>query len=330
MSLRTALIVSTALLLGLGSLPEARAELGDFMVTRDCPAVSSLRRGTNPGGVRVAPAETYTAITRNKAGGDFVLLRIPTARPNQRWVALDCGLLQNVAESGATPPAPAGQSRPGQFLLAASWQPAFCETPEGQGKQECATAGAGRFDADHFTLHGLWPQPPSNIYCRVPPRERADDERHDWEDLPEPALSSATRAELDQVMPGTASHLDRHEWIKHGTCYGTGPEAYFRTALALLKQVNESRLRAWMASHIGAAVSATELKAAFEESFGPGSGRALGIECSRDGDRLLISGITLNLRGPLRETASLGEVLDSSVAAKSECARGWVDAVGPD
>src|SRR5688500_1270964 len=61
------------------------------------------------------------------------------------------------------PVEPAPNSKPStgsrasdQFLiLAASWQPAFCEGAS--GKPECRQQGKSRFDANHFALHGLWP-----------------------------------------------------------------------------------------------------------------------------------------------------------------------------
>ena len=44
-----------------------------------------------------------------------------------------------------------------EYVLAASWQPAFCATSAGQGKAECVSQTADRFDATHFSIHGLWP-----------------------------------------------------------------------------------------------------------------------------------------------------------------------------
>ena len=41
-----------------------------------------------------------------------------------------------------------------------------------------------------------------------------------------PELTEATRADLDLVMPGTQSDLERHEWFKHGTCYSDTPEEF--------------------------------------------------------------------------------------------------------
>src|SRR3546814_10932851 len=69
------------------------------------------------------------------------------------------------------------------FVLAVSWQPAFCETRP--AKPECVTQDEDRFDASHFALHGLWPQPRGNVYCGVEPGLRASassDERPEGEE----------------------------------------------------------------------------------------------------------------------------------------------------
>jgi len=51
---------------------------------------------------------------------------------------------------------------PAEYVLAVSWQPAFCETRP--RLPECRSQTADRFDATNFTLHGLWPRPRSRAY----------------------------------------------------------------------------------------------------------------------------------------------------------------------
>ena len=53
----------------------------------------------------------------------------------------------------------------GEAILSLSWEPAFCEGHA--NKRECASATPSGFDATHFTLHGLWPQPRRKQYCNV-------------------------------------------------------------------------------------------------------------------------------------------------------------------
>ena len=115
--------------------------------------------------------------------------------------------------------------RVGGYVLALSWEPAFCEAM--RDKAECKAEMPTSFEASHFTLHGLWPQPRRNQFCGVDPKLSALDDQHQWEKLPEPELTAETKAALDKAMPGTQSVVERHEWIKHGTCYPT-PNAEHR------------------------------------------------------------------------------------------------------
>ena len=117
--------------------------------------------------------------------------------------------------TGNWPPGPA------QYVLAVNWQLAFCETRS--RLPECRSQTEDRFDASHFTLHGLWPQPRSKAYCGVAKTDIAKDKKRRWRDLPWDRLDQTTWKRLQRLMPGTRSGLHKHEWIKHGTCYdGTG------------------------------------------------------------------------------------------------------------
>jgi len=325
--------LSIVLTTGSGIPGTALADLGNFNVTNNCPATKSLHPNDNPGHVTVTSGENYTAINLNKPGGSYVLLLIPGFHPTQRWVKLTCGKLVNGPVNGGEGQKPTGgessaSSKSGKFLLAASWQPAFCESNSGEGKKECVTETNDRFDATHFTLHGLWPQPRGNYYCMVSANDKHNDENHNWDNLPEPALSSQARTELDKIMPGTQSNLQRHEWIKHGTCFGTGPEAYFRTAESLIGQLNNSELQRLVANNVGKEVGTADLQSAFEQTFGSGSAGALSIECSKDGGRTLISGISINLQGVLDQATKLQSVLDLSQHPKPQCTQGVIDPVG--
>lgn len=327
------IVLSLIFAIGSGIPAVALADLGNFNVTNTCPATKSLRPKDNPGLVSVKSGETYTAITLNKPGGAYVLLQIPDSKPVQRWVKLTCGNLVNGSVNGGETQNPTGgepgtSSKPGKFLLAASWQPAFCESSSGEGKKECVTETNDRFDATHFTLHGLWPQPRVNYYCMVSDNDKRNDINHNWDSLPEPTLSTHARAELDKIMPGTQSNLQRHEWIKHGTCFGTGPEAYFLIAASLIGQINNSELQRLVATNFGKVVAAADLQAAFEQTFGAGSSGALSIECAKDGGRTLISGISINLQGVLDQATKLQSALDLSQHPKPQCVQGVIDPVG--
>lgn len=212
------------------------------------------------------------------------------------------------------------------FVLAVNWQPAFCETrPE---KPECDSQTEDRFDASHFALHGLWPQPRENVYCGVPPDLRTIDETGRWQALPAPAVSPALRSSLDQVMPGTRSSLDRHEWIKHGTCYGTDAETYFADSLRLMEELNRSPVRELFAGNVGKALSAREIRAAFDETFGAGAGSRVHVGCRRAGARRLIVDLTINLAGPINPERDLAMLLRDAPLHFEGCPAGIVDRVG--
>ena len=53
----------------------------------------------------------------------------------------------------------------GDMVLAISWQAGFCETRP--RLPECRSQTNKRYDANHFALHGLWPQPGNLAYCDV-------------------------------------------------------------------------------------------------------------------------------------------------------------------
>ena len=92
-------------------------------------------------------------------------------------------------------------------LLAASWQPAFCEARA--DRPECATQTASRHDASHFSLHGLWPQPRGKQYCGVPQRLVDIDKQGRWGSLPRLSLSGRLRSRLEQTMQGRVASARR-------------------------------------------------------------------------------------------------------------------------
>jgi hypothetical protein len=86
-----------------------------------CPAMDSIRRETNPGGVLTVPGERYIVRGLNKEGGTFVHVELPRAVPPTRWVSLACGKLSRDAGE----PAPLGPSKAGE--PASGFRPFFDE-----------------------------------------------------------------------------------------------------------------------------------------------------------------------------------------------------------
>jgi ribonuclease T2 len=100
------------------------------------------------------------------------------------------------------------------YLLALSWNAAWCEDTSASGG---AGRGAAQCDPDReigFVLHGLWPQYEDGWpeYCATQARDP----------------TRAETAAMADIM-GSAG-LAWHEWKKHGRCSGLGPEAYFELA----------------------------------------------------------------------------------------------------
>ncbi|QFY60679.1 ribonuclease [Rhizobium grahamii] len=225
--------------------------------------------------------------------------------------------------SGAMAQQMGGKTR---FILAASWQPSFCET--NQRKAECRNQTKERFDATNFSLHGLWPM--RQNYCDVKESLRTADKDGDWNELPEVSLSDASKAALDKAMPGTQSGLERHEWLKHGTCTGLSADAYFSTAVRLVGELNASAVRDLFAANIGKSVTAEQIKEAFDKSFGPGASDRVKMSCHRAGQNRVISELTIGLSEEATgdEKKSLGDLIQGAGRTSFGCNEGIVDAAG--
>ncbi|MBL8908921.1 MAG: ribonuclease T2 [Rhizobiales bacterium] len=310
------------------SLGQIRLD-GTFAATRNCPAYQSISKQTNPGNVTIAAGNTYVLIGKNKDVATHYLIQIEGAVPAQRWVSVDCGTQASAAgdQPAVDQEEPQSTQTGHRFVLALSWQAAFCETRP--TKPECESQTDDRFDATNFSLHGLWPQPRRRAYCGVDAQTVSLDEAGHWSSLPEPAISDATRARLAVAMPGTQSQLHRHEWIKHGTCYPE-PDAdeYFSDALLVLAAINASPVQQLIASREGRKVSTAEIRQAFDRAFGEGAGLRVRVACVDDGDRRLISEVTIGLVGTIEPGADIGALILGSGPTDSGCPGGIVDPVG--
>lgn len=313
--------------LGLAA-PFAAADVpldGSFVAGQNCSAFQSIKKQSNP--VSLTAGTSYQIVAGNKEPASHYLILVPGASPERRWTPVDCGTRSGGNTSTQQPgkQAPAGK-QPTQNVLAVSWQPAFCETKP--DKVECRTQTADRFDASNFTLHGLWPQPRRMAYCNVGKSDVANDKDGRWDQLPEVSLEPPTRTELDKVMPGTQSQLDRHEWTKHGTCYSQTPEEYFSESLALMRALNGSAVRELFVSRVGQQLTFDEIRKAFDQSFGEGAGLRVRMQCARNNGKLIISELTIGLSGDITPETSLANLMAAATPTKTECPSGLVDAVG--
>ncbi|UCI09837.1 ribonuclease T2 family protein [Mesorhizobium sp. B1-1-8] len=308
---------------------------GTFVADSACPATQAIKSGKNPGNVSTEAGQSYQLLAGNKDQPSHYLIQVPGADPERRWVKIGCGHVSGGSASTTT--APSDQTtRPSQqvsgkpeYVFALSWQPAFCETKA--SKPECKAQSPGEFDASHFTLHGLWPQPNGNFYCQVSGSDKANDNPSHWGDLPPVNLDANTRAELEQVMPGTASKLERHEWIKHGTCYGKNQQDYFSDALNLMRAVNASPVRDLFNKNVGKQLTSDQIRSAFDQAFGAGAGERVRVSCLVDpsSGRRLIGELTLGLSGPIAADSKLSDLLMASApTSKAGCPKGTVDPIG--
>ncbi|NCC28100.1 MAG: ribonuclease T(2) [Gammaproteobacteria bacterium] len=300
-----------------------------LVAEQPCPATVSIRRDENPGAIHLVPGESYTVVGANRADPSHYRLRFEDADPKERWVEIGCGRLADAPATalGADARQSHGSSaRAGsmedQLVLAASWQPAFCELHG--TRPECRDQTPERADARRFSLHGLWPQPIGNTYCGVGERERTLSTSGRWRLLPALDLDTTTRARLDALMPGTRSDLQRHQWVKHGTCYGTDADTYFRHSMMLLEQLNASAVRKLFEENIDRRLSATQVRAAFDDAFGKGAGDRVRLSCSEG----LIEELRIGLKGVVEDSADLGPLILAAPKRSPDCRGGWVDQVG--
>jgi ribonuclease T2 len=297
---------------------------GTFTASSECPAFQSISRETNPGGIMVTPGRSYDLLAGNKAEPTHLRIVVPGASPVQRWVSIDCGTAPALAPNGSE--APRKTYRGTQYILAVNWQPAFCEL--NTRVRECRDQRPNSFEATNFALHGLWPQPRGNEYCDVTNRDRIASQNGRWRDLPPLDLTIAQRRELEQVMPGSLSGLDRHEWVKHGSCYDGGQREYYADSLDLMLALNTSEVSELFEANIGKRITLVDIRAAFDRAFGRGAGERVAMDCEQDGNRTLITELRIALTGEISGPDDFSSLLLAAEPQQSSCRSGQVDAVG--
>ncbi len=302
--------------------------------TKKCPAFNNMKHSKNTHAVHLDTTQQYTILRYHK-GQALVLIK--GEQPAQRWVDEECfskhstvddkrgKISKNVPSKRfldlkSTSKVPVSSK---QNLLALSWHNAFCETH--RYKKECKRSllsfRKGKYKEKHFVLHGLWPQPRNNVYCNVDKAFINADKHGQWRDLPCLAMDEKTEDRLAKVMPGFASDLHKHEWVKHGTCYGTDPQEYFEDAISLVEQVNGSKVGNFFTAHIGKGITLKQVRAVFDRSFGVGTGKRVEMKCKKG----LITEIWLHLGGGSDDLSAL---LKQGKITRSRCQKGHLDKAG--
>ena len=289
----------------------------------ECPAYNNMKHTKNTHNIQLDPAREYTVLEHHK--GQYLVL-VKGEQPAQRWVDESC-FSSKKDERMRTDKRPTTSVHTKKYdsvgkplLLALSWHNAFCQTH--RNRKECRQGlfSFGRSERG-FVLHGLWPQPRSNVYCSVPGEWIRFDKHGEWNRLPEPKIDAALKERLAKVMPGVSSKLHRHEWVKHGSCYGGSAQAYFEKAVGLAEMVKQSRVGRFFRDNAGKRVTLQQVRFAFDSSFGKGSGKRVELRCRKG----LITELWLHLDGSGEDLASL---LKAGKPVRSRCQSGMVDRAG--
>lgn len=329
---KQSLVAVTTLSITLGALfspitVSAKSSSGGCLkATQLCEAYQSYRKKTNPGKAHLEKGKLYPIIERSKKNS-AVRIKIKSLKRSSRWVKASCGEVLTsckIGEKVLTKNASKKKSikKPKKHtknLLALTWQPSFCETHA--NKKECRTQTSNRYDASHWSLHGLWPQPRNKAYCGVSRTDKGIDRNKRWHLLEPIELSQKTATELAFVMPAVVSNLHRHEWIKHGTCYGTDADTYYSDAIALTKQVNESVVGKLFNKGVGKHVTLKQVRKHFDKAFGEGTGKKVDMRCDRKGR---VTELWINLKGEVASN-NLDELLKDALRAGSTCKAGKID-----
>ncbi len=335
-------IVTTSLILTLPLLVVAKKPKVYETAVLECPAYNNMKQTQNSNDIQLKVGEKYRVLQKNKG---LVLTLIEGQRIAQRWVKEVClsdgkskltpskeeikepkksttfasRLASNNKPPKETSSTMTSKSTSKQNLLALSWQNAFCQTH--QYKKECKHMSAKDFGAFEFVLHGLWPQPRNNAYCNVSKKQVGMDKNKQWNRLDKLDLTDDTRTKLSKLMPGYGSNLHKHEWVKHGSCYGTSADAYYNDAMNLLTQVNDSKVQQYFKQNIGRQVKLDDIRKVFDKAFGAGAGKHVTMNCQKG----LVTELWLHLGNGSSE---LKELFKSGERPRSRCHKGRIDAVG--
>jgi ribonuclease T2 len=87
-------------------------------------------------------------------------------------------------------------------------------------------------------------------------------------------------------------------------------------------------VRSLFAGRIGQDVTESEVKQAFDDSFGKGAGDRVRMRCQKAGARSVITGLTIGLSGDVSANAGLSSLILAAGDTDFKCAKGTVDAAG--
>jgi len=322
---------------------------------KECPAFNNMKHSKNTHAVHLDTKQKYTILKYYK---EQALVLIKGEQPSQRWVDDECFAksdngsnprsAQKVKSKSASIEDEVSKASLNihktkhtkkyehgninkynnpklsqQNILVLSWHNTFCETHryEKECKRSMFYFAKDKYNEKHFVLHGLWPQPRDKTYCGVSKKHVAMDKHKQWNRLPDLSLNNDVKMRLARVMPGVRSNLHKHEWVKHGTCYGRDANSYYEDAVNLVEQVNDSKVGTFFTKNIGKRVTLQQIRALFNRHFGVGTGKRVELKCKNG----LITELWLHLGSG---SDDLGELLKKGKQTRSRCQRGLLDRVG--
>ena len=301
---------------------------------KDCKAFNNMKHTKNKNNISIKTGYVYRILEHRESQVMILIDNMAESDLRQRWVDSDCFYKKEIVTNKVIividskghekvykpiDKTSIKQKISTQNLLAISWQNAFCQTHK--RRQECIDRDENHFGSREFLLHGLWPQPRNNQYCDVDKKEIGKDKNKQWSKLKELRLSPKTRGKLEVLMAGYQSYLHRHEWIKHGTCYGTNADEYYSKSMELLQEINYSKVGEFFTNNINQTVNIKDIRKIFDKEFGIGTGESVDMRCKNG----LIIALWLNIGGG---DGTLSTLLKKGQKVKSSCNKGEIDALG--
>jgi ribonuclease T2 len=276
----------------------------DFHTTKSCPAYLSKNQGSNPNNLTVQPNKIYPVREINKPSPNWFRIEIAEEQ-TLRWVSAECGFSKSNGQGGDNC---SNQGMADSHVLALSSQAGFCETYGYEaGKPECRHLSKNSYQANHLTVHGLWPNKdtcgthygfcgvkPQTTHCAYAPLE----------------LSPEVGDELKKLMPSYkyGSCLDRHEWNKHGSCQILSADDYFSLAMRLTTEADQSEFGKYLTAHQGQTVKLAELRKVIEQTFGANNASKVYLGCH---NRVLVD-VYIQLPALIPRTASLSSLVQDA------------------
>lgn len=289
---------------------------GVFTATKSCNLYQSKNKKTNPDNLFTEIAQKYqvTEYLGNKSSPTWLRVETLSNVSPLRWISINCGSFAEneklVKQNTKQKPVCNTEGKFDSFVLALSWQNAFCEINNRKSECQALEKNPQLAANNQFSLHGLWPNKNScgiNYgFCGKVTQKPAS-----FCDYPALALSNETRNQLDSLMPSAqfGTCLQRHEYWKHGTCMTNSADDYFITAIHLTNQINTTEfVNDFINNNIGRSVSRWEFNRAFESSFGRNAKDKLTLICQRS----MLTEIQISLPQILTQDSKLSELLQQA------------------